>query len=93
VNFHKGKLTLGSETYCVRCQKVVRVASHAPEWVIHCDGCKYSKKWGQAKMTAFVYASKHANRRNHKVRVYHGSELIETIGQGAQLSFDDVPPF
>jgi hypothetical protein len=44
-------------------------------------------------MTALVYASKHANRKHHKVRVYHGGELIETIGQGAQLSFDDEPPF
>jgi hypothetical protein len=91
VNFLKGKLALGSETYCARCQAVSRVVSHAPEWVIHCDGCQYSRKWGQAKLTALVYAGKHANKKHHKVRVYHGSELIETVGKGAQLALDDDP--
>lgn len=93
VTFEQANLTLGSETFCRRCQKVVRVSSHAPEWVIHCDGCRYSRKYGQAKLEAVVYASKHANRKHHKVRVYCGAELVETIGQGKQLTFDDEPPF
>lgn len=93
VNFKDATLGLGATAYCPRHRTAERVVSHAVEWRITCEDCNYAKRWGQASVTAGVFAGKHARRRAHKVRIYHGAELIETVGSDTQTSLDDIPPF
>lgn len=87
---------LDAEMYCVKHKTVATVEKVEPEWSIQCAICRHTRYYGQARMTAFTYASKHAISRRHAVRIYYGSELKETSGRQYQqltLVEDDAPPF
>jgi hypothetical protein len=88
---------VGDEFHCRVHKVVTHVHTIQPEWSIKCASCSFTRYYGQARMTAFTYASKHSVSRRHAVRIYYGSELADTSGrqyQQLQLVFpDDAPPF
>jgi hypothetical protein len=75
---------IGELVYCTTHKKAVTIVSNLPEYHVRCRICKYSRKWGQAKLTALTKASSHAVRLRHTVDVYHGNKLEETVGQQHQ---------
>lgn len=87
--------SLGDLIYCRTHNDTVAVHQVQPEYSIFCVSCPFTRYYGQAKMTAEVYASKHSIARHHAVRIYYGSEVIGTTGKQHQLSLvtDDAPPF
>jgi hypothetical protein len=71
--------SIGDEVYCSRHGRVARIIEAAPEWVIACTGCSWTKKHGLAQLTAVNDARRHSRRRRHRVQVFHGAKLIEEI--------------
>lgn len=45
-----------------------RVSS--PEWFIRCQDCRYSKGFGNARLTAETKASAHSCKRGHTLKVW-----------------------
>ena len=77
---------IGEEVYCTHHKKAVIIMSTLPEYSAVCRNCRYSRKWGQAKVTALTKASAHSIRHHHQIDVYHGDRIIEEVGKGQQLS-------
>lgn len=79
--------------WCVKCMDNQHVLE-IQEWKIVCHNCKYSRRFGQAALTAQTRASAHACKRQHTVDVYYYGELqhvSETVTQ--TLPIFDAPPF
>lgn len=48
------------------------------EWLIRCRTCRYSRRYGQSRMTAHHAADKHArNNPLHTVHIMHGGVIVE----------------
>lgn len=71
---------VGQELYCARHRRVSVVISAAPEWTIACVTCTWGKREGLAEVTAFIDAQRHARRRQHRVHIFHGAQLVEELG-------------
>lgn len=84
-----------AESFCNKHGETVTVTARTDSYSIRCVDCKMRPRYyGAARMTAFVYASKHAVNHAHRVEVWEGATMIETVGQTTrQLMLGDVPPY
>jgi hypothetical protein len=88
--------SIGSEIRCRKCGEVRLVDIAQAEYRARCTQCRYSRGYGTARITALTKATKHAIQKHHKVNVWLGRKVIETVGKNvAQLTLpeDDTPPF
>lgn len=87
---------MGDEIYCRRCWKVCRVKTVQASYQVRCQhpGCRYSRNFGLARVTAGVKAAAHVQSHpGHIVVVKWNGGIIETMGRTVPDTFDDVPPF
>ena len=65
----------GARFYCRECTNgvwtLITEVKSDDEWMVRCQGCSWVARSGQSLMKADRYASRHAQRRNHSVRIYH----------------------
>ena len=71
---------VGDERYCARHRRVSTVVRSAPEWLITCVNCTWTKREGLAELTAGIDAQRHARRRQHRVQVWHGADMMYEVG-------------
>lgn len=84
----------GESLWCVRCQDMRRVVDAPVEYRVRCRRCAVSRPFGQARLNAEVFASKHANKYGHRVAIYNGRELIYELRADSDPDlFTGVPPF
>lgn len=84
-----------SESFCQKHKETVTVVSRTDSYSIRCVDCGMRPRYyGAARMTALVYATKHAVNKAHRVEVWEGGQKLETIGEASrQLMLGDDPPF
>lgn len=92
---------VGDILWCPQCVKEQPVL-HAPdEWRVVCEGCRYSRPFGAARVSAEVSAAKHRMKHNsHSVRIYNGNKHVRTFGKLCDPivtpmipGCDDIPQF
>lgn len=76
---------IGEILYCIIHQRTATIVSNLPEYKAKCLNCRYSRRFGQAKLTALTKGTAHSIRYRHRVNVYHGTKLEEEIGRSHQL--------
>lgn len=86
---------VGDDIYChhhVSSQKVVRVLA---EYRARCTECNYSRRYGQAKLTAATKATTHALAKNHTVALMLGNSVVTLVNEHDQpeLVGTEDPPF
>ena len=75
--------TVGQEIYCARHRRIAVITCAAPEWIVACVTCTWSKREGLAEVTAGIDAARHARRRQHRVQIFHGARMVEEVGPRA----------
>lgn len=81
--FRKPWPKVGDELICNRCRKETFVFMIEPHWRNNCLDCRFGRSFGvDGKLTAGQSAAKHANARGHRVGLYLGESLAETIIPG-----------
>jgi len=83
------------DSYCGKHRQAVTVVARTDSYMIRCLDCRMRPRYyGAARMTALVYATRHAVQRAHRVEVWEAATLVETIGQATrQLMLGDEAPF
>lgn len=81
---------IGEQVYCTTHKKVAIIVSNLPEYSVRCQQCKYSRRWGQAKVTALTKATSHSIRLHHAVDIYHGDKLEERVGKQYQPTLPNL---
>jgi len=71
---------VGQEFYCARHRRIAVVTQSAPQWVVACITCTWTKREGLARITAEVDARRHARRRQHRVHIFHGARMVDEVG-------------
>lgn len=74
----------------ILCMKHGVVAVEYPKWFARCThtGCRYSRKFGAAPITAETFAVKHSLTKSHRVRLYCSDGTERFIG-GTQTFIPD----
>lgn len=82
---------VGDELLCPSCRTASPVTAIEDEIRIRCTQCRYSRGFGQGRLTADTYASKHATTRRHKIEVVQGSTVLTVMGaHHGQMTLGDV---
>lgn len=65
--------------WCLKCHAMAFVTGWKDEYRVKCDGCRFSRRSGQARLTADRIAGRH-HRLNpqHEVSVWYGTEVQHT---------------
>lgn len=87
---------IGDQLFCVLCDRYVSVMGHVDEWVLKCTECNYTRRYGQAQLTAETMAAKHGATKNHTVALWHGEKVDHLVHEHATpmiAPFHDMPPF
>lgn len=80
---------IGDLLWCPKCAKDVHVANAPAEWRLRCQGCGYSKPFGDARLNAEISIAKHRMKfPTHMVTLYNGHNKIKNYGE----SYQDVIP-
>lgn len=77
-----GNRRMGEVIHCRTHRRTAVIVSNLPEYWAVCQWpkCRYSRPYGQARLTALTKGSTHSIRHHHTVHVLHGSQLVEEIG-------------
>jgi phage FluMu protein Com len=80
---------IGSEHYCIKCNKSVTAVGRLQYYKVKCLSCKWAQNYGMAKVTAGVKANTHAIRKHHIVSIIDSEGWEEIIGEDpSQLTLD-----
>lgn len=89
--------TVHARIWCPRCTEYRIVVSRHTDWRIRCVGCRLSRSYGAAKLTAEMRASHHARRfAGHKVFIYQEGledQAVSVVYDEAKLFDDERIPF
>lgn len=83
------------ETYCLTCQRMVKVNSKYAVYRVRCVSCTYSRQFGAGRLKAQLAADKHARAHpGHHLRVYAGARLLEDRVPQTQAQLEtERPPY
>lgn len=81
VKYPKPSPVKGQVVYCRRCDDWFTVDGAPAAYRVRCAGCSFARICGRDLGNARAIASKHAIKRQHKVKVMDGEILHETIAE------------
>lgn len=85
---------VGETLYCHHCREAKDITKVLDEYRIRCTKCRYGRTFGQAEMSAQVFAAKHALTRHHTVNVFLGTKVLRSVDVDTpQLELTEEPPF
>lgn len=85
---------VGERLWCARCRRDQTVARSRADYAVRCRDCRYSRRYGQAKLTAETAATMHAQRKQgHRVRVMDGYTVISESSTRQPTLTDAPPPY
>lgn len=69
---------VGERIYCYRCDDMQRVVDDTRQYIIKCQECRYTRRFGQCLLPAEVYASKHMATRSHVIHLLYNGVIEQT---------------
>lgn len=100
ITFYPPAPQVGNEVYCYRCQGYRHVVVSDLMYRARCEtqGCRFSRSYGVAKLTAEHKASRHVREHpGHSAVVLLGEDVVTRVGsnpgQESLLDLLDLPPF
>lgn len=83
--------------YCWTCRCDVKIHAQHVQWRIKCLDCRYSRKFGAARLAANYGADAHSRKQpTHRIQVWEGSRLdgVRTprlFQDSLPIRLDDAP--
>lgn len=81
------------EAYCHKCRDMKRVVEKHMDYVVRCTVCRYSRRFGGARVNAEYAMCRHAAKTGHTVVVVLGNMVITRMVPAVRgrVSQDHLP--